>query len=372
MPLYLQHHFDPDHDLSRLAPQERDDGSVDHRDLGYVQNVVLDQVIAEIKELSEAQTQGLDKRFILQQAAFPAGKNTAPNPNNPAQLLAKVNGYACYEKGLITVKKVLLVPTDISFHTGNILFVGDLVVERNIRSGFSVQARNILVKGHIGGATVSALESIVAESGVKGERSAVITAGKSIRVPFCEHAVLLAKENLLINGSCMHSDLYAGGQIAVKGRLVGGDVYGRGLVYVQDQLGGGPNTLTRVVLGHDPFLLRKIMEIDDMIEEQHEDISEMKDRIARFAGLEKELTPKILAAEKKLQALLGQKSRLWEAVHKRETTGACGLVVPGEVRPGVYVSIGEATLEVREPLNNVRFTLQSGEVRSSSPAMKAK
>ncbi len=372
MPLYLLHHFDPNHDHSKLSPQEREDGSVDHRDLGYVQNVVLDQVIAEFKMVDDAQAQTLDKRFIRQEATLPAGRNTAPNPDNPTQLLAKANGYACYEQGLITVKKVLHVPTDVSFHTGNLLFVGDLVVERNVRSGFSIQARNILVKGHIDGANVVAQESIVAESGVKGERSAVLNAGKSIRIPFCEHAVLLARENLLINGPCMHSDLYVGRQCAVKGRYVGGTVYCRGLVYIQEQLGGGPNTLTRVVLGYDPFLLHKIMELDDMIEDQHDEIAEMKDRVAKFAGLNSELTPKILAAEKKLQALLGQKSRLWDAVRQREALSSCGLVVPGEVRPGVHISIGDAMLEIREPMNNVRFTFRAREIVYSSPAMKTK
>ncbi len=372
MPYYLHHHFDPDHDHTKLKPRVREDGSVDHHDLGYVQNVVMDQVIAELRKVTDEAAKGLDRRFILEKPKFPAGKNTAPNPQNPAQLLSKANGYACYEDGLIRVRKVLSVPRDISFHTGNILFLGDLVVEKSVMSGFSIQARNILVKGHIGGASVVAQESISAESGIKGERSAILNAGKSIRIPFCEHAVLLAKENILINGVCMHSDLYVGKQLAVKGRLIGGAVYCRSIAYVQEQLGGGPNTLTRVILGYDPFLLRKTMEIDDQIEEQTEILDELKSKVEKFAGLEQELTPEIIATEKKLHALFGQKGRLWEAINNRESSRSCGLVVPGEVKPGVVISIGEATYDVREPMSNVRFTWREGQIVHSTPAMKTK
>ena len=372
MPYYLEFHFNPDHDRNKLKPAMRGDGSVDHYELGYVQNVIMDQLIAEIREVDEAEASQLDSRFILEHKTLPAGPNTTVNPDNPNQLLARANGHPCWENGHIAVKKVLTIPGNVSFHTGNILFVGDLLVERSIFSGFKVQARNILVKGHIGGAEVTAQESIASESGIKGERQAVINAGKSLRVPFCEHAQLLAKENILIGGVCMHSDLYVGKQLAVRGKLIGGVTYCRQVVYVQEQLGGGSSSDTELVLGYDPFLLHKSELLEEQIEEVEEQVEDLKSQIEKHAGQETELRPKIIALEKKMHAMLSQKIRIWELIKEREATRKCGVVVPGEVRPGVMIRIGEAVLETRERMENVRFTLQNEDIHISSPAMKTK
>jgi len=372
MPYFLKLHFNPDHDRSQLKPTMRSDGSVDHYELGYVQNVIVEQLIAEIVEVSEDEAAELDSRFILSDKTLPAGTNTAANPASPDQLLAKANGHPCWENGRVCVRKVLTVPTDVSFRTGNILFVGDLLVEKSILSGFKVQARNILVKGHIGGAEVTAQESIASESGVKGERQAVITAGKSLRVPFCEHAKLLAKENILVGGVCMHCDLYVGKQLAVKGKLIGGIVYCRQVAYIQDQLGGGGGNETELVLGYDPFLLHKSEVLDEQIEDVEEQIENLKKEMEKHAALEQEHRPRILALEKKMHAMLSQKIRIWDLIREREITRKCGVVVPGRVLPGVFIRIGEASFEVREPLENVRFTLQDDEIRLSSPAMKTK
>lgn len=372
MPFYLRHFFDPDHDHTRLKPKELEDGSVDHYDLGFVQNVVIGQVLAEVVTIDDTPTEELDSRFIMEEETLPVGRNTEPNPANPRQLIATANGYATYDQELIAVKKVLTVHGDVNFHTGNILFVGDLVVNRSVRSGFSIQARNVLIKGHIGGAEVTAQESLAVESGVKGERQAVINAGKSIRLPFCENATLLAKENILINGVCMHSVLYVGKQLAIKGKLIGGAAYCRSVVYVQEQLGGGSATSTEIVMGYDPFLLRKSELIDEQIEDLEDTLEDMKGQAAKFAAKEFELRPKIIALEKKMQALLGQKIRIWDLIKERDTSNKCGIVVPGTVHSGVVLRIGEATMAVRESMENVRFTLADGEIKVSSPAMTSK
>lgn len=46
MPHYLKHHFDPEFDFRNLRPGELRDGSVDHRNMGYVRNVLVKAVAA--------------------------------------------------------------------------------------------------------------------------------------------------------------------------------------------------------------------------------------------------------------------------------------------------------------------------------------
>jgi hypothetical protein len=370
MPYHLRLYFDPDLDLQRLKPKETADGTVDHYDLGYVQNVIMTQVVAALREVSGDEAADLDPRFVLDEPRLPAGPGTRVNPDDPRQLLAEHNGYVLWQDGRILVKKVLTVPGDVDFHTGNILFVGDLVVQGSVRSGFEVQSRNLLVKGHIEGAQVSSEGSIVAESGVKGGKTGMLKAGKSMRMPFCENARLTAGENILVDGSSMHCELYAGKQLAVRGRLQGGCVYSNTLVFVGGRLGGGSTSTTRVVLGYDPFLLLKVEALEDTMREVQMRLDYYAAQCDKGPAHKEEFGPKKEAAQRKLEIFGGQREALWERIRAGASTERCVLAVPGTVHPGVEIAIGDTELKVSEPCEDVRFLLRDNQIVTRSPALK--
>ncbi len=368
---YLTFFFDTDWDPSRLKPRQNADGSVDHYDLGYVQNVVVMQELAELRALSPDQEQSIPAEHLCQDISQVIGSNVTVNPDNPNQLISKVNGYPQFVDGKISVKQILEIPGDVDFHTGNILFVGDLLVQESVRDGFSIQARNILVKRHIGGASVQAQRSVVAEAGVKGRGDAFIKAGKSIRLPFCENATLMANDNILINGACMHSELYCGKQLAVRGRLLGGLVYCHKNVYVEEQLGGGMATETKLQVGYDPFSLLKIEEYDRDLAKLEALIQRIQARVGD-TSLGKELTDKIEAVERKIAVYQKQLKKLWEKIYQNDNSAISSIVVPGTIRPGVDISIGEAKLYVEETLQNVRLSRNGSEITINSPAITKK
>ncbi len=371
MSYYLTFFFDTKWDPARLKPRQKSDGSVDHYDLGYVENVVVMQALAELHPLDPEQSPEVPAEYICQSSTDVLGKNVSLNPDNPAQILSDVNGYPVFSEGKISVRQILEIPGDVDFHTGNILFVGDLVIQENVLDGFSIQARNILVKQHIGAASVQAQRSVVAEAGVKGRGEAVIKAGKSIRLPFCENATLVANDNVLINGSCMHSELYVGKQLAIRGRLLGGTVYCHQNIYVEEQLGGGMATETTLRVGYDPFSLLKVEEIErDLIK-----LETVYQRIQARSGegpLNPELTAKIELIERKMAVYQKQLKKLWEKIYQHDNSPISTIVVPGSIRPGVDINIGDARLYVEEKLENVRLSKKGSEIEVNSPAMPKK
>ena len=143
---YLHHYFDPDFSHVRLTPPEGADGAVDPHYLGYVQNVVAGQVLAEIVDLEQFPDTRRDPRFLYRERRLPIGPNCAPHRENPDRIVATSNGYVFYHDGLISVKKMLNVRGNVGFHTGNIMFVGDLAVHGDVLTNFAVHARNVLVK----------------------------------------------------------------------------------------------------------------------------------------------------------------------------------------------------------------------------------
>ncbi len=311
---YLHHYFDPDFSHVKLAPRQGSDGSVDQRYLGYVQNVVAGQVLAELIDLEEFPDVPRDPRFIYTAPHLPVGPNTVPHAENPNKIVAAVNGYCFYHNGLICVKKLLNVRGNVGFGTGNIFFVGDLAVHGDVLTGFALRTSNILVKGHIESAKIKSAGDIVCLSGVKGANpslidpqpeseegpapetplpSSLLDARGNIRLPFCEHVQIRARGNVIIDGHCLHSTLYVGGNLVVKGRLQGGAVHANGIVYVEGQMGSDYSSPTRVLMGYDPFDYLALQKIQTQIRYLEAKVAYFTKQAARNQVMEQEYLPRL-------------------------------------------------------------------------------
>ena len=302
MPFFLKHHFDPDLDHANLKPEEQADGSVDHYELNFVQNVEAGSVIAEWFPLDSGDD-AADPRYVSEEMVFPAGRGTGVKRKFPNKLYAAVNGCVGYKNGKIIVQESLTISGEIDFHTGNINFIGNLTVCGSVRSGFSIQGRDVIVQGQIEGARIEALNNLNCPGGVKGGKTAFLEAGKCIKLAFCEFATLKAGEDILIKGALMHTNVYAGKRLAVGGRLTGGNIYCHEYVYVGEQLGGGLDTNTSLVLGYQPTLLYADQEYNDRIKRLHADISSFEGLLNKGDEFKVEYEPKLESALRELKLI---------------------------------------------------------------------
>ena len=381
---YLHHYFDPDFSHMNLSPVQEPDDSISSRYLGYVQNVVAGQVLAELIDLEKFPDVKRDPRFLYRERHMPIGPNCGPHGANPDKIVATANGYVFYHNGLISVKKMLNVRNHVGFHTGNIFFVGDLAVHGDVQTGFSVKAANVMIKGHIESAKVKGIGDVVCLAGVKGDNtsaigdepdkvgdssddthipSTLVEAGGHLRLPFCEHVQLRAKGNVIIDGSCLHSTLYVGGNLLVKGRLQGGIVYANGLVVVEGQLGSDYTVPTKIMMGYSPFEFLRLQKIESQI-------SYLKDRLAYFekmskrnAVMEQEYAPRIALLSSKMKIAVARHSSLWRkfAVDEQNAPN-CRIMVSGKVMPGCEIGIAKAYYRTANMDSNVTFSLQDDEV----------
>ncbi len=380
---YLHHYFDPDFTPNKLTPEEGQEGSVAPRFLGYVQNVVAGQVLAEIIDLDLAPNLKRDPRFLYPTKHLPIGPNCAPHRENPDKIVAAANGYVFYHNGLINVKKLLNVRSNVSFHTGNIFFVGDLAVHGDLQTGFSVQAGNVLVKGHIESAKVKGAGDVVCLSGVKGDNTSVVSespdksldfddlhvpstlieAGGNIRIPFCEHVQLRAKGNIIIDGSCLHSTLYVQGNLVVKGRLQGGAVYANGLVYVEGQLGGDYTVPTKIMMGYNPFGFLMLQKLENQIVYLKDKLTFFENMASRNHVMQQEYLPRIELMNAKLTIAMDKRRELWrEFAVDEEHAPKCRIVVPGKVMPGCEIGIARAYHKTDHMDSNLTFLLADDEI----------
>ena len=365
---YLRHYFDPDMDHLTLKPRAGAGDSADRYNLGYVQNAVSGQVLAEVIPLAETENMprsSVNPRFIRPTATLPQGPNTRIDPQYPQYLLADANGYVFYHEGQITVKKLLNVRGDVDFSTGNIFFVGDIAVHGNVRAGFEVQGNRILIIGMVEGGVIRARSDLALQGGARGGVSnrCLLSTGGNLRLPFAEKAELRAGNNIFIERTCQHAVIYAGSSLVVKDRLQGGVTHARNIVYVANQLGTTTASPTAIHLGYNAPRVRQLAKLDTHLEE-------LVARVTHYTAVAGHLPPdstpttrKLAMAKHKLALLRERRDHIWTALLEDERQAqACRLIAPGIVYPGVEVSIGKHTRIVDTLYNSVVFRLWEGEV----------
>ncbi len=369
MPFYLKHNFNPDFDFTELRPVELEDGSVDHYNLGYTQNVLKGQVLAEWREVTEEEAQGLDSRFVTDSIKNLVGKNCFIPSTNQHQIVAAANGFVFYLDGLINVKKVLNVRRSVDSRTGHIAFVGDVIVHKDVKAGFEVRGQHVRVMGGVESAcTVVAGASLVVDRGVKGGGSSLLRAKENIKIDFCENAVLQANK-ILLDTASLHSDLYASQGLAVHGKLIGGTCYTNGSIFVGRQLGGGISTITSLVLGFHPKLIAKKIEIEQELEEKEHALFVLEAQMRKIPAInENDEEYGNLVAD--LAILRGHLKKIRKEITQRLNLDA-RVAVPGEVRPGVLINIGGVELKINDFLQDVCFYLEDRKIKWQSPAIQS-
>lgn len=363
MSYYLQHYFDPLRDHLHLKPRQGAEENSALFDLGYVQNAIAGQVLAQLLPLE--QIEHPDPRYILDQAVLPVGPNTCVAPGHPTYLLASANGYVFYYNGLITVKRLLNVRGDVNFHTGNIFFVGDSAVHGSIKAGFEMQANNIMVKGMVEGGIVRARRDLAVAGGIRGGagKHCLVAAGGKLNSLFVEKAEIRAAESIAIKKYCLHSTIYSGGKCVIQGRLSGGTVNANASVYVGEQLGNNAAIPTRVYLGYDPMRIR-------ILQRQDRRISKLSEMITHLHAVAGHLPPDASDASRKLARAVQQRehltkhrTELWSSLHLDEQFASrCQLIVPGTVYPGVEIAIGRTFFAVEQTYTNVVFRLVDDDI----------
>ena len=360
MQYYLRHYFNPDFDYLRPKPGIGEDGeSSDLYSLGYVQNVIAGQLLAEVIPLEQAGAEP-DPRFVLSRPVLPGGANTRVDPAYPNYLLSTSNGYVFYNNGKITVKRLLNVRQDVSFRTGNIFFVGDMAVHGSVRSGFSVQANNLRIMGMVEGGVARARRDLMVDGGARGGagQHCLLDAGDKLLTPFLEKIEARARGDMVVEKYCLYSTVYAGANMVVREQVYGSTINAYGSVYVGRQLGNKAAISTKIYLGYDPLSIRQLEKIDKIISGLSQSITHLKAVAGHLPPDANEASRKLARLVEQRERIMKQRTELWSKLYLDENyMQNCRLMVPGKVYPGVEISVGRAFMLVERPYESVLFRL---------------
>ncbi len=373
------YNFRTDH--SQIELKEKD-GKVDFKELDLVENVVAGQLLAKKIPPEEGRNGRTVTGMVIPAKAgndveFLVGKNVKLSEDG-LTAVAEINGQVLLLAGKINVEPVYTIQGDVNLHTGNILFLGTVVIKGNVEDGFSVKAAgNIEVYGSVGKCVLDAEGDIIVHQGILGKIDGKARSGMSVFAKFIEHARVEAGEYVVASDGIIHSHVDANKKIICQGKrasIVGGRLRATEEINAKN-LGSVAGTETNLEVGYDPKSKEKLGSLDSRKTELESKLEELEKNITTIEKLQR--IQKKLTEEKKqyLNELNEKRSEvLSELDEVNRETGSLNsyleslkligkVSASGRVYPGVKVFIKNASLVVRTEFKFVTFYLQSNDVR---------
>ncbi|RHX80171.1 FapA family protein [Leptospira yasudae] len=263
--------------------REDESGRVDFKDLDLIENVVVGQLLAE-KIPAEKGKYGRTLFNELLPAKdgtdtdLKQGKGTILSEDR-SKLTAEVNGQVVFATGRLSVETVYRVNGDVGIKTGNVTFLGSIVITGNVEDNYSVKAAgNIEIYGTVQKARVEADGDIIIRQGISGREEAHIeSTGGNVIAKFIQSATVITEKDVLVQEGILHSFVSAGGKILCngkRGQIVGGTVRASELIGARS-IGSPANPATELVVGIDPKVLKQIADYEAKMHEsqsKHEQV----------------------------------------------------------------------------------------------------
>lgn len=229
-----------------LKPRERDDGSVDMRDLGDIICVKVGDPLAQKLPATPGTkgytvTGGPLEPHAGQDLELKAGEGTRFSQKNANVLISTKVGLPRFKENIVEVDEVYQI-NNVDVGTGHIKFEGSVIIKGDVHESMKVIASgDITIGGFVESALLEAGGDITIQGGIIGRKqdvengkitdfvmSAQITAQGSIYAKYCQYAQLKSEANITIENQLMHSiidvegRLWVGHQEKANGKLIGG------------------------------------------------------------------------------------------------------------------------------------------------------
>lgn len=374
----IEYRFSTD---TRIRPVELEDGRVDFYNLNMIKNVN----VGEILVIRTPPTDGIPGMTVTgkelpakpgKDLRIPAGKNTQLSDDG-SLLFAASPGHVHISGERVNVNPVFELKGDVDFSSGNLNFLGSVVVRGSITYGFSVQCDGDLeVGGSIDGGSVTVGGNLTVRQGILGQHKSVIDVHGNVITRFVENAMIKAGGDVIVGEAIMHSNIDAGRHIMVggkKGLIVGGNCRA-GEEIVAKTIGSPRATATELEVGIRPErrqayneLLNKLKDTLTNLDKTEKALHVLKDWEKRQGSLPEDKRILILKLTRSQFQLLHDREALTKEKVKMETEFE--QMQKGKIRaatiiyPRVGITIGQFSTRVRDPVEFTTVFVDSGEFR---------
>lgn len=364
-----------------LRPKLREDGTVDYRDLGFIQPVVKDQPLCEI-HLAEKGEDGCDVYGNLREGRWgkapenPMGKNTHTNEDG-TMLVANCDGSAEVKRGVIDVIDVLRINGNVDNSTGDIEFAGDVIIDGDVGAGFRVVSQaSVTVRGSVEAATVQAAGDIVVGTGINGMDRGSIAAGGNLKCKYIQSCYIKAAGDIFAD-SIMYCNLECGGNVELAGKraaLIGGRASIAGTLTAKT-LGTESHVATQITMASTGVekeqelraLADKVKAIDGEIRKLIQLLTRYEDLIKQ-GRVNQEQAKMLITVKDNYQAQMKLREETQQQLEKAKaeqleaSRAGSYIVCKDRVHSGVSITFGPLVLKVNSSFVNSRILIIDNDI----------
>lgn len=300
-----------------------------------------------------------------------AGKNVIKDGN---QFISTIDGQVSITHKMIAVNPVFEVNGDLDLKTGNVNFIGNVIIRGDVPTGYEVIAGgDIKIYGLVEGAQLVAKGNIMITGGITGGNRGRIVANGSIQANFLNQADVRAGQDIIINSSSLHSKIEAGGSILCNnGTIIGGVLLAGKDIHVKE-LGNHLYTKTDLTVGYDPSIELKEKKLVEEAEEISENVKKL-DKIENIMIQASKAKGQITEQEKELiikqrttkNQLLSQLSDIQKQIkfidEEKENRGKHCIFVYDKVHPNSSLHFGKYTKLIQTAHSYVKFYVNNSEI----------
>lgn len=378
---YMDYKFDTNPNTRKAKMDE--DGQINFKELNITQNVVEGQVLA-VKIPPEKGQPGKNVKGVALEARdgkdipLPIGKNTDAGTEKNT-IVATCNGQVLLFANKVTVDPIMEIAGDVGIKTGNITFLGSVIVRGNVDDGFNIKASgNVEISGTVGACRIESDGDVIVSLGIMGKDEGYISAGKSIYAKFIQNTTIESGESIIVADGIINSTATAKKRIAVRGKrasIMGGRIFATEEVIAKNigSNAGGAETIIEV--GYDPIKKKRL---DELLEIQRNLVKELDDVTMNTQTLETQKREQRFLSQDKEDILQGLIIRRGEIMDESDefskeiqeiqeyldSIKSVGRIsASGCVYPGVKMSIRDLHEDVRVEATHVTFCIEGNMIR---------
>lgn len=358
-------------------PQLLEDGRVDFKNLGYVEVIKENEVLAKKTPATKAKNgttvtgkviRGKDGKDV----AFKIGKNVKISPDG-LSVTAECDGSIVNENDKISVIKVLEINKDVGVETGNIKFHGQVIIHGNVTDGYEIDCEgDLAINGVVEGANIKATGDVVISRGIQGHDSANIYCGGNLTSNFINSCEVVCKSNIE-TGAIMNSIVKCDGQITVKGKkglIVGGEIFCKSDIEAH-VIGSELGIVTSFKLGVDVELIEElktlsteVKDLMDMHNKLDKSLKLLKGKVEQNPEDERSLFmyKKYSANFIEMDSQLSDKRQRLKMLNELVNNIKGAKLTARMIYPGTRVKIGSTSYYVKHEMTHTSILKDKGEI----------
>ncbi len=368
---YISYNFETD--PKKLKAQVDEEGNVDYKKLNNIQNVIADQPLAQ-KIPAERGKGGktLFGRYLEakngKDIQIQLGANVKLDRDG-VTIKAEIDGEVMLVNGKVTVEPVKYLDA-VNVKTGDVKFVGTVVIKGNVQEGYKVEATNIEVGGIVDKSRLEATGNIIVRQGVFGKGEGYIKAGKSLWAKFINDTTVEVEENVIVNDSIVNSSVTAMKNIVLRGKkaqIIGGHLMATEEICARKVGSPGGGTETILEVGVDPRAKKRLEELQNMqakATKEYEncdlDIQTLEQQKKLRKKLPQEKEEKLKTLKERCEQITMDLEKMTDEINKiqehlRDLKAIGKVKVEGDVYAGVKIYIRDVLDEVKIDTKAVTF-----------------